>query len=228
MRPPATPSTAARRCSPWPESPVPEVGREGARPRGGRGPRPGLVHFITGESPGDAPIEASAARTRSSATSRAWSRRSAGRHRPAPGDGVRHRPWRACRAGRGRPRPKLACKSAALSFAQAAAVPGVTQTALAAVRDRVTCRPGSGCSFLGASGGVGTYAVQLAGPQRLHVTRWCSAAKARCRASAPMRVLDYATHRSHRRLGALRPRPGHRRQTGSPGLRRALTLPAMS
>lgn len=89
---------------------------------------------------------------------------------------------------------KLARKPAAVSFAQAAAVPVSGQTALAALCDEADVRPGQRVLVLGASGGVGTYAVQLAEALGAHVTGVCSAAKADLvRALGADEVLDYAT-----------------------------------
>lgn len=89
---------------------------------------------------------------------------------------------------------KLARKPAALSFAQAAAVPVSAQTALAAVRDQGHVQAGQRVLVLGASGGVGTYAVQLAKALGAHVTGVCSAAKAELvRGLGADEVLDYAT-----------------------------------
>jgi NADPH:quinone reductase-like Zn-dependent oxidoreductase len=56
----------------------------------------------------------------------------------------------------------LAAKPAALSFAQAAAVPVSGVTALQAVRDHGRVRPGDDVLVLGAAGGVGSFAVQIA------------------------------------------------------------------
>lgn len=89
---------------------------------------------------------------------------------------------------------KLARKPAALSFAQAAAVPVSGQTALAALRDQGRLEAGQRVLILGASGGVGSYAVQLAKALGAHVTGVCSAAKADLvRGLGADEVLDYAT-----------------------------------
>ena len=61
---------------------------------------------------------------------------------------------------------KLAAKPADLSFAEAAVVPISGGTALQALTDVVRVQPGQSVLVLGASGGVGSYAVQLAqGPR---------------------------------------------------------------
>lgn len=89
---------------------------------------------------------------------------------------------------------KLARKPAGLSFAQAAAVPVSAQTARCALRDEADVQPGQRVLILGASGGVGTYAVQLAKALGAHVTGVCSGAKADLvRRLGADEVLDYAT-----------------------------------
>jgi NADPH:quinone reductase-like Zn-dependent oxidoreductase len=60
------------------------------------------------------------------------------------------------------PQGKLAPKPVSLSFAQAAAVPISAGTALQALVDAGKVRAGQTVLVLGASGGVGSYAVQLA------------------------------------------------------------------
>jgi NADPH:quinone reductase-like Zn-dependent oxidoreductase len=73
---------------------------------------------------------------------------------------------------------KLARKPANLSFEQAAAVPVSGGTALQAVRDRGRVRAGEKVLITGASGGVGSFAVQLAKAYGADVTGVCSAVKA--------------------------------------------------
>jgi NADPH:quinone reductase-like Zn-dependent oxidoreductase len=60
------------------------------------------------------------------------------------------------------PETKVAAKPASLSFAQAAAVPVSGSTALQAVRDQGRVQAGQKVLVIGASGGVGTFAVQIA------------------------------------------------------------------
>jgi NADPH:quinone reductase-like Zn-dependent oxidoreductase len=60
------------------------------------------------------------------------------------------------------PEHKLAPKPAELTFEQAAAVPVSALTALQAVRDQGKVQPGEQVLIIGASGGVGSYLVQLA------------------------------------------------------------------
>ncbi|MET0520740.1 MAG: NAD(P)-dependent alcohol dehydrogenase [Jiangellaceae bacterium] len=72
---------------------------------------------------------------------------------------------------------KLARKPVNLSFAQAAVVPVSAGTALRALVDVGRVQAGQSVLVLGASGGVGTYAVQLAKAFGAHVTGVCSTAK---------------------------------------------------
>ncbi|MFD9082524.1 NAD(P)-dependent alcohol dehydrogenase [Streptomyces erythrochromogenes] len=71
----------------------------------------------------------------------------------------------------------LALKPARLGFEEAAAVPVSAVTALKALRESGRVREGQSVLVLGASGGVGTYAVQLAKAFGAHVTGVCSTAK---------------------------------------------------
>ncbi|WP_211881456.1 NAD(P)-dependent alcohol dehydrogenase [Pseudarthrobacter albicanus] len=71
----------------------------------------------------------------------------------------------------------LARKPRNLSFEQAAAVPISANTALQGLRDSGQVQPGQEVLVIGAAGGVGTYAVQLAKAFGAHVTGVCSTAK---------------------------------------------------
>jgi NADPH:quinone reductase-like Zn-dependent oxidoreductase len=88
---------------------------------------------------------------------------------------------------------KLAPKPSSLTFERAAAVPISATTALQGLR---LGRIGAGQQVLifGASGGVGTYAVQLAKAHGAEVTGVCSAAKADLvRSLGADHTIDYAT-----------------------------------
>ncbi|GLY43998.1 NADPH:quinone reductase [Amycolatopsis sp. NBRC 101858] len=71
----------------------------------------------------------------------------------------------------------VAAKPGRLSFEQAAAVLVSGGTALQAVRDAGRVRPGQRVLVIGAAGGVGSFAVQLAKAFGAHVTGVCSTAK---------------------------------------------------
>ncbi|HET6529312.1 MAG TPA: NAD(P)-dependent alcohol dehydrogenase [Actinoplanes sp.] len=87
---------------------------------------------------------------------------------------------------------KLAAKPGNLSFAQAAAVPVSGLTALQAVRDHGRIQPGEQVLIIGASGGVGSFAVQLAKTAGAVVTGVCSTGKVdEVRALGADHVLDY-------------------------------------
>jgi NADPH:quinone reductase-like Zn-dependent oxidoreductase len=87
---------------------------------------------------------------------------------------------------------KLARKPSTLSFAEAAAVPVSGVAALQAVRDQARVRAGQRVLVIGAGGGVGTFAVQIAKASGAHVTGACSAGKAEAvRALGADEVLDY-------------------------------------
>jgi NADPH:quinone reductase-like Zn-dependent oxidoreductase len=71
---------------------------------------------------------------------------------------------------------RLVPKPVTLTFEQAAAVPVSATTALQAVR-RAAVRPGDRVLIIGASGGVGAYAVQIAKAEGAHVTGVARTAK---------------------------------------------------
>ncbi|MGW4111366.1 NAD(P)-dependent alcohol dehydrogenase [Actinosynnema sp. NPDC004786] len=65
---------------------------------------------------------------------------------------------------------QLAPSPAGLDLVRAAALPGVGTTAITALRDRARLRPGERLLVRGASGGVGSVAVQLGKAYGAHVT----------------------------------------------------------
>lgn len=88
---------------------------------------------------------------------------------------------------------KLAQKPESLTFDQAAAVPVSALTALQALRDGARVDPGQHVLIIGASGGVGTYAVQLAKFFGAEVTGVCSTAKTDLvRSIGADHVIDYS------------------------------------
>ena len=87
---------------------------------------------------------------------------------------------------------KLARKPVNLSFTQAAVVPVSAMTALQALFDVGELTEGQRVLIVGASGGVGSYAVQLAKVAGAEVTGVCSTAKvALVRSLGADHVLDY-------------------------------------
>jgi NADPH:quinone reductase-like Zn-dependent oxidoreductase len=83
-------------------------------------------------------------------------------------------------------------KPACLTFEQAASVPVAAFTALQALRDKGRVRPGHKVLVNGASGGVGTFAVQLAKAFDAEVTGVCSTANTELVASIGAdQVIDY-------------------------------------
>ena len=78
-------------------------------------------------------------------------------------------------------RDKLAHKPSTLTFEQAAAVPVSATTALQGLLALGRIEAGQEVLIIGASGGVGTYAVQLAKALGAEVTGVCSAGEGRSR-----------------------------------------------
>jgi NADPH:quinone reductase-like Zn-dependent oxidoreductase len=113
-----------------------------------------------------------------------------------PGDGVFGSPFmhgfgafaeRVCV-----PEELLAPKPATLSFGQAAAVPLAASTALQGLRDHGRIESGQKVLIIGASGGVGTFAVQIARYFGAEVTGVCSTRNVEmARSLGADHVIDY-------------------------------------
>lgn len=90
------------------------------------------------------------------------------------------------------PESRLARKPASITFTQAAVVPVSAATALRALVDVGRVQAGQSVLVVGASGGVGSYAVQIAKALGAQVTGVCSAPKADLVASLGAdHVIDY-------------------------------------
>ena len=90
------------------------------------------------------------------------------------------------------PESRMARKPAGLSFEEAATLPVSGLTALQAVRDAARIGPGDRVLVIGASGGVGSYAVQIAKAYGAEVTGVASGPKADLvLALGATRVIDY-------------------------------------
>ena len=87
---------------------------------------------------------------------------------------------------------RVVAKPARLSFEQAAAIPVAGLTALQGLRDRGRIAAGQKVLVVGAAGGVGTFAVQIARAFGVEVTGVCSAGKVELvRSLGADRVVDY-------------------------------------
>ena len=119
---------------------------------------------------------------------------------------------------------KLARKPANLTFEQAAAMPISGLTALQAVRDQGQVAPGQNVLVIGASGGVGTFAVQIAKAFGATVTGVCSSRKVDLvRSLGADHVIDYTQEdfsRGERRYDVILDTGGNRPLSD---LRRILT-----
>jgi len=119
---------------------------------------------------------------------------------------------------------KLAPKPETLTFEQAAAVPVSALTALQGLRDHGHVEPGEKVLVIGASGGVGSFAVQIAKAFGAEVTGVCSTAKVDLvRSLGADHVIDYTQGDigdSGERYDVILDTGGHRSLSQ---LRRALT-----
>ena len=99
------------------------------------------------------------------------------------------------------PENVLVHKPANLSFEEAAAVPMAAVTALQGIRDHGQIKPGQKVLIVGASGGVGTFALQVAKSFGTEVTAVCSTSKMdMVRSIGADHVIDY-THEDFRQNG---------------------------
>jgi len=90
------------------------------------------------------------------------------------------------------PEDKVVLKPANRSYAEAAAVPVAAISALQGLRDYGRIQRGHKVAIDGASGGVGTYAIQIAAWFGAEVTAVCSTAKMdRARSLGAHHVIDY-------------------------------------
>ena len=100
----------------------------------------------------------------------------------------------------------VATKPANLSFDHAAAVPVAALTALQGLRDHGQVKPGERVLIIGASGGVGTFAVQIASAFGAAVTGVCSTRNVDLvRSLGADHVIDYTRRGLHPERAALRP-----------------------
>ncbi len=118
----------------------------------------------------------------------------------------------------------FALKPSTLSFQQAAAVPISGFAALQGLRDEGQVQPGQHVLIIGAGGGVGSFAVQLAKAFGAHVTAVCSTPQVdQVRSIGADDVIDYTRNDptdGSRRFDLILDTAGHRSLSQ---LRRALT-----
>jgi NADPH:quinone reductase-like Zn-dependent oxidoreductase len=110
--------------------------------------------------------------------------------------------------------PSIASKPAHVSFEEAAAVPIAGLTALQALRDHGRLKPGDNVLVNGASGGVGTFAIQIAKALGAQVTAVCSTRNVdQARLLGADQVVDYTREdftRSDQRYDLLFDNAGNR------------------
>jgi NADPH:quinone reductase-like Zn-dependent oxidoreductase len=93
------------------------------------------------------------------------------------------------------PETSLALKPTSMTFEQAAAIPTAGITALQGVRDQGQVQSDQKVLIIGASGGVGMYAIQVAKSLEAHVTGVCSSRKMDfVRSIGADQVIDYTKH----------------------------------
>ena len=108
-------------------------------------------------------------------------------------------------------------KPANVTFESAAAVPVAATTALQAIRDQGRLEAGQRVLVHGASGGVGTYAVQIAKALGGHVTAVCGPQGVEiARSLGADEVVDYSTGGRDAQRSPLRSRDRHRRDAVLP------------
>ena len=109
---------------------------------------------------------------------------------------------------------KLAMKPSNLSFVEAAAAPTAAITALQRLRDGGNIRKGHKVLITGASGGVGSFAVQIAKSMGAEVTGLCSTGKVEMvKSIGADHVIDYKTDdftRSDQRFDLILDNTGNR------------------
>ena len=109
-----------------------------------------------------------------------------------PGDDVFGCNWGSFAEYIAVPEDALVLKPANVTFEESAAVPMAAVTALQALRDKGHIQPGQKVLINGASGGVGTFAVQIAKSYGAEVTAVCSSGKLdMVRSIGADHVIDY-------------------------------------